>query len=209
MLIELGQPARILGDEHRLERALPIARNGKRDRAVLRQHRLRRCPVAMIRLLGRLGLPAAVAQVVRELAGQGALHEHLLHLAEQVIQLRHRLPAAEQRIDGIGVERDRRAEWRGSGVTGFRRARLSWSGHPDLLSQSMPSHTEFRIGPGFDLSRFGGSITGLASLLSPAGAVLVHGRSRAACTQVPLDHHAHRPRSSLRRQPRRLDLCIR
>jgi hypothetical protein len=147
MLIELGQPARILGDEHRLERALPIARNGKRDRAVLRQHRLRRCPVAMIRLLGRLGLPAAVAQVVRELAGQGALHEHLLHLAEQVIQLRHRLPAAEQRIDGIGVERDRRAEWRGSGVTGFRRARLSWSGHPDLLSQSMPSHTEFRIGP--------------------------------------------------------------
>jgi hypothetical protein len=151
MLIELGQPARILGDEHRLERALPIARNGKRDRAVLRQHRLRRCPVAMIRLLGRLGLPAAVAQVVRELAGQGALHEHLLHLAEQVIQLRHRLPAAEQRIDGIGVERDRRAEWRGSGVTGFRRARLSWSGHPDLLSQSMPSHTEFRIGPRYAL----------------------------------------------------------
>jgi hypothetical protein len=52
---------------------------------------------------------------MRELAGQGALHEMLLHLAEQVVQLRHRLAAPEQRVNGGRIKRDRRAKRRRSG----------------------------------------------------------------------------------------------
>lgn len=104
VLIEPGEAPGVLGDEAWLEGPRPIARDGQGDRAVLGEHGLGRRSVPVILLALGFGRPLRVAQVMRELAGQGALVDHLLHLAEQLVQLGHRLPIPQQRINSCGVE---------------------------------------------------------------------------------------------------------
>ena len=87
LVVETGEPALVLGDQPRLERALAITRDLNRQRPVVGQDRLAACPVAVIGGGIRSGAAGRVAQMVRELAAQGPLDNRFLEAPDRRVQL--------------------------------------------------------------------------------------------------------------------------
>lgn len=75
--------AHVLGHQLWRKHSGTIARDVKRHRVVTGEDGLGRAAVAMVRLLDRLALSGAVAQVVHELSSEDTLGQCLLHPAEQ------------------------------------------------------------------------------------------------------------------------------
>jgi hypothetical protein len=140
VLVEARQAPGVLGDELGLEGAGAVARDGDGDRAIFGQDGFGRRAVAVVGLVGRLGVPGGIAEMGRELAGQDALHQRPLHLPEELVELGGALPPAEQCIEGRRVER--RGGWHGRGWG------LPSTRHRDLRGpQGNASHTEIRTLP--------------------------------------------------------------
>jgi hypothetical protein len=82
----------VLRNQPRLERAHTIARHVDREGAVVGQDRLGAGPIPLIRDVLRLGAAGRIAQMVRQLAAKGALHDRFLEAADRGVELldRHR-----------------------------------------------------------------------------------------------------------------------
>ena len=87
LVVEPGEAALVFGDEPRLKRALAIARHVDRQRALVGQDRLPARPIAMIGRVVGLGPAGRIAQMMRELAAQGALDDGLLEAADGGLEL--------------------------------------------------------------------------------------------------------------------------
>jgi hypothetical protein len=89
----------VLRDELRLEGAAPVSWQIERERVVVGQDRLRRRPVPIIRLSGRLGLARRVPEVLRELRANDAFRQRFLHPAKERLELLGSLRVSDQRIE--------------------------------------------------------------------------------------------------------------
>ncbi len=78
LIVETGEAPFVLGDEQRLEAALPVARNVDPQRPVFGQHGLAAGAVAVIAGFVRLVSAERVAQVVAEFGTQDAFDQRLL-----------------------------------------------------------------------------------------------------------------------------------
>jgi hypothetical protein len=76
----------VFADQPRFECPFAIARHLNPKRAVIGQDSLAARPIAMIRAVGRLVATRRVAEVMRQLAPQGALDDRLLKPANRRVE---------------------------------------------------------------------------------------------------------------------------
>src|SRR5438874_3358329 len=81
-LVEAGEPRLALGHDLRLEASVAIARHRQVERAVIRQHRLRRIPIAAVAAAPARRIALLVAEMLGQLGPEHALQERLLQLLE-------------------------------------------------------------------------------------------------------------------------------
>ena len=81
-IVEAFEAALALGQDHRLEGAVAIARHRQFDRTVLGQHRLVRMPVAAVARAAAGRDAHLVAQVLGQFGAERALQKRFLQLLE-------------------------------------------------------------------------------------------------------------------------------
>jgi hypothetical protein len=82
-ILDPGQPPLPFSDDFRLETGIPVPRHGNLHRTRLGEHRLRAVAVTGIAAVTARGIVLAVAEMVIQLALQGALDHHLGQAAQQ------------------------------------------------------------------------------------------------------------------------------
>ena len=87
LVVEARQPPLVFGNETRLKSALAVAWYLDRERPVVGQDRFVARPVAMIGRIRWLGAAPRIAQMVRQLAAQGALDDRFLEPAHRSLEL--------------------------------------------------------------------------------------------------------------------------
>jgi hypothetical protein len=90
LVVEPVEPRLALGNQARLEAALPVARHRDLQQALLDPQRLAAHAVAPVRLHGRRLLPVLVAEMLGQLGPEHALHQRRLQVPHQ--------PAVAQQI---------------------------------------------------------------------------------------------------------------
>ena len=102
-VIEAREASLVFADQPRLETAVPVARHGERQRAVIRQHGLAAAPIAMIRGVFGLGPARHITEMVAQLGAQGPLDDRLLEPADSAVELLGRQwPLAHESIENLG-----------------------------------------------------------------------------------------------------------
>ncbi|MCY1529164.1 hypothetical protein D9M68_642970 [compost metagenome] len=152
LVVEAGEAAFVLGDEHRLEAAGTVARHFDAQWPVACQNGLGTPAIALVAAAG-LGLAGAagVAQVVRHLGAQGALDERLLERGCRFVDRLARHGPGDELVNQF-----LRNRWQGRHPGGDRRVlhlRLAhW--HTCSFSSCYASNTKFRTGSKAQLPDF-------------------------------------------------------
>src|SRR5580658_5913238 len=128
----------MFGKQHRLEAALAVPRRLDPHRAIPRQHRLARAPVAMVGHRFGLVRPRRIAKVMAQLRVQRRLNQRLLQRdAGRLNRLRRHRAGQKLRYQLL---RDRR-QLGNNTINSLRSAR-----HNTLLRAGYASHTDSRTG---------------------------------------------------------------
>jgi hypothetical protein len=107
LVIQAVDPGLALGDQARLEAALPVARHLDLEQAALTPHRLAANPVPAVRLNQRRLLPMLVAEMLGQLRAQHPLHQRLLEVLHQPAvaqQIFRPLAAPKQLVQNVVVD---------------------------------------------------------------------------------------------------------
>jgi hypothetical protein len=134
LVVEAREATLVLGNEQRLEAALPVARHIQPQRPVLGQHRLGAGTVAVVVGFVRPRRPRRIAQVVRQFGAQRPLDQRLLERHRRGLHRLRRHRPSHKLVDQL-LRNSRQL-----------RGRLPLAWHRFSLSSSYAPHTKFLTG---------------------------------------------------------------